>query len=583
MLLLVCLLAGCTPFHNSGERRLTVANYQSQQTSLSPSKAGDVPDASSVRGKAPKSNRRAPEKLTQEAATALAASEPSRWDSVLKDLSTVVHAAGASGNKKTLVPDPTEPRPTGPVIDHERHDAGGNEDPISNAFQTEVVSTPDASTPVTLNLNEASARQALEMLDSSNPSVNILIASGVSGNVTANLRGMSFDEALNAILRLCNLVVHREGRNIFVYTPDDLPQLDLTCKVIPVDYVSAEEVVDSITTMKGLLSSKGSAYAFITDDPAKASEDDPDGSDNRKSREAVVVTDALDHVLRVERYLREIDVPPHQVQIQAYILSVDLKDNLKHGVNFEEIIQIAGNTATLQTVGFAATNASQAFLAKIDGHNFDALVESLKTTTDAKTLADPKITVLNGQLAHIQIGEKLGYLDTTTQTSEAATQSVKFLELGVVLDVTPRISATNEVTMTVKPKVSSGRINPVTKMPEEETTELTTNVRLQNGQGMVIGGLIKEKDSDIQKKIPFLGNLPYVGMLFQDRTRETERKEVIIAILPRVLPYTGCPAARERLETIRATTPLFHGPLRRCPRPWEPSLRDALPERGDRL
>jgi type IV pilus assembly protein PilQ len=354
-------------------------------------------------------------------------------------------------------------------------------------------------------------------------------------------------------------------------------------KVIPLDYVSAQDVLNSITTMKGLLSPAGSVYAFVMDDPTKPSQDDAEASDNRKTQEAIVVEDSPNHVFRVERYIGEIDVPPRQVQIQAYILEVVLKDNLQHGVNFEEIIKIAGNTATLQTVGFADPKAAKAFLAKIDGKNFDALLESLQTMTDAKTLADPKITVISGQLAHIQIGEKLGYMDTTTQTETAATQSVKFLELGVMLDVTPRITAANQVVMTVKPKISSGRINPDTELPEEENAELTTNVMLEDGQGMVIGGLIKEKDSDIQNKIPFFGDLPYLGMLFQERKKEQERTEVIIALLPRVLPYARCPAVKDRLETIRATTPLFHGPLRRCPRPWEPTFRDALPNRGDRL
>jgi len=437
---------------------------------------------------------------------------------------------------------------------------------------------------ITLNLQGADARNALQML-SDEASVNILVSEGVSGTVTANLRGMSFDEALGAILRLCNLVAHREGNNIFVYPAKDLPQLDRIWKVIPLDYVSAKDVLASIKEGDGLglLSPAGSAYAFITDDPTKAGEDDAKASDNRKTQEAIVVEDAPDHVFRIERYVREIDVPPRQVQIQAYVLEVVLKDNLQHGVNFEEIIKIAGNTATLQTGGFADPKATKAFFARIDGKNFDALLESLRTMTDAKTLADPKVTVLSGQLAHIQIGEKLGYLDTTTQTETAATQSVKFLELGVLLDVIPRVTAGNQVIMTVKPKIASGRISLITDLPEEETTELTTNVMLEDGEGMVIGGLIKEKDSDIQNKIPFLGDLPYLGMLFQDRKKEQERTEVIIALLPRVLPYAHCPAAKDRLETIRATTPLYHGPLRRCPRPWEPSFRDALPQRGDRL
>jgi len=518
-------------------------------------------------------------------------SKSSTWQGVMRSLSTVLQPGQAPDHGKMVVPDPTEPESdsSGPTIESAANGAEAARVPFSREDWTgtpeaESIPAPTGTSPITLRLEGVDVRQALQML-SSEAKVNVLVSEGVSGTVTANLRGMTFDEALDAIVRLCNLVAHREGNNIFVYPAKDLPQMDRVFKVIPLNYASAEDVLASIQDKGlGLLSPVGTAYAFVTGDPTQAAVEDVESTtDNRRTQETIVVEDAPSHVLRIERYIQEVDEPPRQVQIQAYILQVDLKDNLQHGVNFEEIIKIAGNTATLQTVGFANARASEGFLAKIDGKNFDAILEALKTTTDAKTLADPKITVLNGQLAHIQIGEKLGYRDTTTQTETAATQSVKFLELGVVLDVTPRITADNQVIMTVQPKISDGKINAVTELPEEETTELITNVLLEDGQGMVIGGLIKEKDSDVQGKIPFLGDLPYVGMLFQTRKKEAERSEVIIALLPRVQPYAHCPAAKEQLELIRATTPLFHGPMRRCPRPWEPTLRDALPRRGDLL
>jgi len=509
--------------------------------------------------------------LKQQAAASLAVSKPTRFDGVLKDLRNVLRSAGSSGNTKLVVPEPSEVGSTGRALGAQGQGVdeprpGDSAPSAPGPTQGEPVPTPAGFVPVTLHLNNVGARQALEML-SREASVNILVASGVTGNVTANLRGMSFDEALDAILRLCNLVAHREGRTIFVYPPRDLPQLDRVLKVFPLDYVAADEV---LTSVKGLLSGAGSAYITKIDP-----------NNNRKTQEAIVVEDAPDHVLRVQRYLCEIDCPPRQILIEAHILEVQLKDNLVHGVNFKEIIKTAGNIGELEVFGFADPAATSAFFARINGKNFEALLEALKETTDTKTLASPKVLALNGQAARIQIGEKLGYRETT-MTETAATETIKFLELGVILEVTPRVSANNEIIMNVKPKVSDGKIS-LTGLPEEKTTEVETNVILQDGQGVIIGGLIKEKDSDGQSKIPFFGNLPYVGMLFQARKKESERAEVIIALLPRVLPYAPCPAAREQLEMLRTTTPLFHGPLRRCPRPWEPSLRDALPRRGDRL
>src|SRR5690606_7175650 len=113
--------------------------------------------------------------------------------------------------------------------------------------------------------------------------------------------------------------------------------------------------------------------------------------------------------------------------------------------------------------------SSSGFL-RIEGSHLNALIEAVKSTTDAKTLASPKVAVLNGQQAKIQIGGKLGYLVTTT-TQTSTMQNVNFLETGVILSVTPVITDDNQILMHVRPEVSSGRINSDTGLPDSETTE----------------------------------------------------------------------------------------------------------------
>jgi type II secretory pathway component GspD/PulD (secretin) len=202
-------------------------------------------------------------------------------------------------------------------------------------------------------------------------------------------------------------------------------------------------------------------------------------------------------------------------------------------------------------------------------------VQFLQNTTDAKTLASPKVLAVNGQEARIQIGSQFGYFVTTT-TETSTLQSVEFLEVGVVLRVVPIIAADGRVLMTVMPEVSGGRINPATGLPEEDTAEVETTVMLNDGQPMVIGGLIQEEDSDIQNKIPYLGNLWLVGRLFQKRVQLRERHEIIVALVPRIVPYAPDAQCREQVEVMRATTPLTTGPLWRVNRTrWEPQLPDA--------
>ena len=422
-----------------------------------------------------------------------------------------------------------------------------------------AVPKPEGLTPVRLRLDDVEVRKALEML-SLEASANILVAPGVTGQVTANLQGLTFDEAFGAILKLCNLVAHRENNLIFVFPLADVPQSTLNLRAFPLDFVSSD---DAMLGVQGLLSPTGKA--FLTQSSS---------GDNRKTQDMIVVEDVPDYLFRVEQYLGQIDRPPRQVMIEVHVLDVELIDERRHGVNFDHAINFMGNTTHLQVSGLANPLAGQAFFVDVDGANLDALIEWLKTTTDAKTLASPKVLVLNGQEARIQIGEQLGYQVITT-TETASMQDVKFLDLGVVLTVTPHISRDNQVVMRIRPEVSSGIVNPETGLPEEETTEVETDVLLRDGQGIVIGGLIQERDSDVQVKVPVLGDLWVIGWLFQRREIVRRRSEIIITLIPRVLPYLPDYEVQDQFETTRAATPLVYGPLCRYPRPWEPRFPDT--------
>ncbi|MEM6330892.1 MAG: hypothetical protein AAF790_11660, partial [Planctomycetota bacterium] len=105
-----------------------------------------------------------------------------------------------------------------------------------------------------------------------------------------------------------------------------------------------------------------------------------------------------------------------------------------------------------------------------------------------------------------------------------------------------------------------------------------TDVLLRTGQGMIIGGLIQERDSTTVSKVPLLGSLPYAGFFFQRKQQVKRRSEIIVALMPHVLPY--CPELQSRNdhEMQRVRDPLTYGPLCRYPRPYEPQLADVLRE-----
>jgi type II secretory pathway component GspD/PulD (secretin) len=419
--------------------------------------------------------------------------------------------------------------------------------------------TPVPPGAVTLHLDDVDVRKALEML-SRQGRLSMMISPGVAGRVTADLRGLPYEEAFGAILKLCNLVGIRKGPVVYVYAPQEVPLEDRTLHTYSLDFVAAADVLAGV---QGLLSPVG--HAFVNESSS---------TDNRRTQDSIAVEDLPEHLTRIEQYLCQIDRPPRQVMIQVHVLQVDLDADKAHGVNFNYFFDLLNTRVDLTLHGLANPAAPQAFFVTLNGTSIEALIECLKTTTDAKTLASPRVMVLNGQEARIQIGEQLGYR-VTRVTETAAIEDVEFLDLGVVLDVTPRISRCGQVMMRVKPEVSSGNVNPDTELPEEETTSIDTDVLLSSGRGMIIGGLIQEKDSNIQSKILGLGDLFLAGLLFQRRHIEKTRSEIIIALTPYVLPYPEEYAIRDEVETDRAGSPLFQGPLDRYPRPWEPMLPDA--------
>lgn len=413
---------------------------------------------------------------------------------------------------------------------------------------------------LTWHLNDVDVRQALEML-SREKGLSILLAPGVTGQVTANFEQMEPAAALAAILKLCHLAAHQEDGLTFVYPLSEFPQENLQVQVFPLDYASAEQL---LPTVEKLLSPSGTA-SVILGAPAN----------NRRTQEAIVVTDSPATIGRVQQYIAQMDQLPRQVMIEAYLLSVDLSNDSRHGINYNHLFKLGKGRISIDVTGFATSTNSPAIFARIDGNDVGSLVELLQSTTDAKTLAAPRVMVINEQKARIQIGERLGYR-VVTVTQAAAVEQVNFLEVGVVLEVTPRITRDGRVVMRVKPEVSSAKIDPETLLPTEKTTEVETDVLLNSGQGIVIGGLMQEKDIEGQSKVPFLGDLYLIGRLFQRRSTTRQRTEIVVTLVPRIV-NPGDPATeRDAIDGERSQTPLLDGPLLRHARPWEPQLPDAV-------
>ena len=150
-----------------------------------------------------------------------------------------------------------------------------------------------------------------------------------------------------------------------------------------------------------------------------------------------------------------------------------------------------------------------------------------------RTLSSPNLVALDNTEASVIIGDRQGYKVTTT-INQVTTESIEFLESGVILNVLPRIDEAGNVLMQIHPEVSTGAIS-ADGIPSQKTTEVTTEILTGDGQTVFIGGLIKNNITDGNESVPFLGAIPLLGSLFSSESYASNNTETIVLITPYVI------------------------------------------------
>ncbi|MCP4833266.1 MAG: hypothetical protein GY895_00740, partial [Phycisphaera sp.] len=169
-------------------------------------------------------------------------------------------------------------------------------------------------------------------------------------------------------------------------------------------------------------------------------------------------------------------------------------------------------------------------------------IRALDQVTDTMVLARPRLMALNRQRAQVLVGQRVAYLSTTS-TDTTTTQTVQYLDTGVKLMFRPFISRDDSIRMELFPSVSSAELRPVTSgglegqilVPDEFTNEISTNVKVRDGQTLVLGGLFQEETRVTNSQVPFLGDIPILGAAFSGHDNDVKRREIIFLITPNIV------------------------------------------------
>jgi len=432
----------------------------------------------------------------------------------------------------------------------------------ANAAQKEVLTTLEQRMQKTISIEASNLpidkviRQLAEQAD-----VNLIISPKVTGQVNVGpLTNVPLAEALKNILSTHGYDYVIDKNMVRVVPASEIAQVTekLVSRIYRITYADVAEVEKSL---QKFISKQGS----LSSSP---------GTSN------VIVTDAESKIKAIDTFIEEIDRITPQILVEARIYDITSKDRLDLGVKWEAGTNTtyddygqptAGNRDPFIASGFTGTTSkTPATAAAIrfgwlnQNIDVDMLLRAEQENIDAKLLANPRVLVLDNEKALIKIISEIPYQELTESALGGSIGTTAFREVGVELDVTPHLTREDMIRLQLKPKfsvktddvviVGAGGVS--SAQPVIDRREANTTLLVRNGQTVVLGGLRKKEVTKQINKIPWLGDLPLVGLLFRFTGEDTVTSELVVFITPRIVEQ---PTMTETEQTQFGTTE-FSGP-----------------------
>ncbi len=243
--------------------------------------------------------------------------------------------------------------------------------------------------------------------------------------------------------------------------------------------------------------------------------------------------------------LKQLDVTPLQVLVEATILEVSLADDLRYGIQwfFNQVGKSNNQSFSLfggvdSAIGAILPGFNWSLVTK--GGDVRALLSAFAGENLIKVLSSPSVMVMDNRTARIQVGDEVPIATSQqsgTDVTSTLVNNIEYRDTGVVLEVTPRVNPGGLVTMEISQEVSTVSETQSSDLdsPTIQTRKITTTVAVQNNQTVVLGGLIEDASEDAKSGIPGLHKVPIVGDLFGETVRKTDRKELVVILTPKVI------------------------------------------------
>ncbi len=407
--------------------------------------------------------------------------------------------------------------------------------------------------PMSLNFQDISIRKVLQIIAQYN-NFNLVTSDSVSGNITVRLDGVPWDQALDMVLKIKGLDKRMDGSILMVAPTEELAsrearELEVKQKVadleplyseyIQLNYAKAAEFSELLKFEgNSILSTRGTVAV-----------------DNRTN--TLLLKDTAVSIENVRRMVETLDVPVKQVKIESRMVTV--RDNVQEDLGIrwgfsdqqgsdgisgtlEGASSIGGGTipsiAERLNVNLPISNPAGSIgmhVAKLaDGTLIDLELSALEQENKAEIIASPSITTANQKEARIEQGTEIPYV----QAASSGATTVEFKKAVLSLQVTPHITPDDKVILDLV--ITQDTRGDVVQTPTGpavaiDTQQIRTQVLVENGQTVVLGGIYQQQIVSSTKKVPLLGDIPYLGTLFKSNSEFNEKKELLIFVTPKII------------------------------------------------
>lgn len=367
----------------------------------------------------------------------------------------------------------------------------------------------DPELKITMNFDEAKLRDVLKII-AKEFKINLTIPNDDSSKVTVYLFDAKLQDALEMILSSSNYSYFLKNQTFFI-----IHNQQRITRIFPLKYAKATEIQKVIESTTG--------SGTVTADELTNS---------------LVVTDEAKNLQTYKKIISKLDTYQPSVMIEAdiYEISLDRIQNLGTAWEFGHTKEDQ-NVSGKSTYNSGLTNLLLDYQKIKNPLQVKILLNALRTSSESRLLSHPRIVTMNGREAKILVGERVPYVRSSTTTSGGnVMQDVEFIDVGILLKVTPRVVQEERlIFIDVAPEVSEVMDMEVQGVPRIGTREAKTRVVVKDGETIVIGGLIKNNNSKSTSTIPILGQIPLIKWFVSNKNDNLTKRELLVFVTPHIL------------------------------------------------